>query len=314
MLAFSEEKIEKHFIGPDIHSVEVNWSGVRETTALESELILRNFYNAARNSMRAQLSQLRQMVTQGERNHSDFQSRMNAAQKKTMANINTSVSRGELGEHIAREVRDASVEFLIIGATALSGGTAVAVIGTGSFLKGAYAYQDTHHVSTAVMTASTNLLMSAIPLRINAAMEARFGKLAWGILWAKTEGLAEIPKRMLEGEHLATAAGKGMVKSGLGIPHELVKHALEHSKGFGKWAIPVELAFKAIEVAGQKWVASATENQQERRAHPVFPPYHTKVEQLSAAVIYGHDEIERFAVRQVASPGLSRTMAGGARR
>ena len=48
MLAFSEKKIEKHFIGPDFHSVEVDWAKVRETTTLESERILRHFYYGAR--------------------------------------------------------------------------------------------------------------------------------------------------------------------------------------------------------------------------------------------------------------------------
>jgi hypothetical protein len=314
MLAFSEEKIDKHFIGPDIHSVEVNWGKVRETTALEGERILRNFYYGARSSMRGQLSQLSKMVTQGEKNHLDFQSKMNAAQRKTMANIDTAVSRGELGEHIAREIRDASVEVLMVGATALSGGTAAAVVGAGSFLKGAYSYQDTHHLSTAVMTASTNLLMGAIPLKINPAMEARFGKLGWGILWAKIEGVAEVPKSILEGEHLPTAVGKGIVKSGLGTPHELVKHALEHSRSFGRWAFPAELAFKAIEISGQRWLATAAENKSERKTPPLLPPAHTKAEKLSAAAIYGHDEIEQFAVRQIGSTNLSRSATVGSRR
>lgn len=231
-----------------------------------------------------------------------------------MANIDTSVSRGELGEHIAREIRDASVEVLMVGATALSGGAAAAVVGGGSLLKGAYSYQDTHHLSTAVMTASTNLLMGAIPLKVNPAMEARFGKLGWGILWAKIEGVAEVPKSILEGEHLPTAAGKGMVKSALGTPSELVKHALEHSRSFGKWAFPAELAFKVIEISGQRWLAAVTEGKSERNVPPSPPPSHTKAEKLSAAVVYGHDEIEQFAVRQVGSASLSRSAAVGLRR
>ena len=294
--------------------MEVNWEKVRETTVLGSERILRSFYNGARSSMRGQLCELHQRVTQGEKNHLDFQSRMIGAQRKTMANIETSVSRGELGEHIAREVRDASVEFLMVGATALSGGTAAAVVGAGSFLKGAYTFQDTHRLPTAVMTASTNLLMSAIPLKINPAMEARFGKLGWGILWAKIEAMAEVPKSILEGEHLATAAGKGIVKSGLGTPHELVKDALEHSRSFGKWAFPVELVFKVREVSGQRWTTSATEHRSERKTPPVPPPHHTNAERLSAALIYGSDEIELLAVRQIGSANLCRSATGGRRR
>lgn len=175
-------------------------------------------------------------------------------------------------------------------------------------------YQDTHHLSTAVMTASTNRLMGAIPLKINPAMEARFGKLGWAVLWAKIDGVAEVPKSILEGEHLPTPAGKGMVKSALGTPSELVKHALLHSRGFGKWAFPTELAFKAIEISGQRWLATVTEGKSERKVPPLPPPPHTKAEKLSAAVVYGHDGIEQFAVRQIGSASLSRSAAVGLRR
>ena len=313
MLAFSEEKTERHSIGPNMHWVEVNWAKVRETTTLESERVLRSFYYGAQKSMRAQLSQLRQMITQGEKNHLEFQAKMRAAQSKTMANIEVSVSRGEIGEHIAREVRDASVEFLMVGATALTGGAAAVAVGGGSLLKGVYSFQDTSHLSTAVMTASTNLLMGAIPLKVNSAMEAKLGKLGWAILWAKIEGAAEIPKSMLEGEHLGAATGKGIVKSAVGTPQELVVHALEHSASFGKWAFPAKLAFKAIEIAGQKLLTSASENKSARKMPPILAPAHTKAEKLATAVVYGHDEIERCAVRQIGSASLSRTAAGGFR-
>ncbi len=314
MLTFSKENVEKHWIGPDIHSVEVDWGKVRDTTTIESDRLLNSFYFGALTSMHTQLSELQQLVLQGERNHLVFQTRMRTAQSKTMQNIQASVSRGEVGEAAAREVRDASTEFLMVGATVLSGGAAAAAVGGGSVLKGVYAYQDTSHISTAVITASTNLLMGAIPLKVNPAMEAQFGKLGWGILWAKIEGAAEIPKSMLEGDHLATAAGKGLVKSALGTPQELVAHALEDATNFGKWAFPVKLVFKVIEIAGQKILLSASEKESRRKAPPSVVPAQTKAERVSTAVIFGREEIEQCAVRQVGSVGGNRSAVVGIRR
>jgi hypothetical protein len=314
MLTFSKENIEQHRIGPNIHSVEVDWGRVQDTTTVESDRLLKSFYFGAQESMGTQLSQLRRLVSQGEQNHLLLQAKMRAAQTKTMENIHASVSRGEIGEEIARDVRDASTEFLMVGATVLTGGSAAAAVGGGSLLKGVYAYQDTSHMSTAVITASTNLLMGAIPLKIKPAMEAQFGKLGWGILWAKIEGAAEIPKSMLEGDHLTTAAGKGLVKSAMGTPQELVAHALKRSTSFGKWAFPVKLVFKGLEIAGQKALTSASENQSTRRTPPSVAPARTKAEKLSTAVVYGDDEIERCAVRQIGSAGGNRSAAVGVRR
>ena len=62
MLTFSKENIERHRVGPNIHSVEVDWGKVQDTTIVESDRLLKSFYFGAQESMGTQLSQLRRLL------------------------------------------------------------------------------------------------------------------------------------------------------------------------------------------------------------------------------------------------------------
>lgn len=153
---------ETKFIGPDLVTVEINFDGLR---AAKDQQAPQTFDSICRSMLKDggacfnDLVQMRQETTHS----SDELKRMQRdASRETMGNIERSVSRGEIGQQAATVVRDLSATTLVVGATFLSGGTALAVLGGGSALKGTATYQDTGNVGAAMIDASATFAVGAI--------------------------------------------------------------------------------------------------------------------------------------------------------
>ena len=179
---------EKKWIGPDLVTVEIDFNGLRAAKDAEAP----DLYNELANRMLAdgddcfkQLVDLRQVTKE----HSLALERMQRkASNETMANIEKSVGRGEAGLKAATVIRDLSATTLVVGATFLSGGTALAVLGGGSVLKGTGTYQDTGNVGAALVDGTFTFTVGLIgvgaannPITANAAtLSSRLGQASAG--------------------------------------------------------------------------------------------------------------------------------------
>lgn len=102
-----------------------------------------------------------------------------------MGNIDATIRHSGWGLSIARGARDLSGSILVIGATYLSGGAALAVLGAGSGLQGWGKYQDTGKVDQAVLQGVGTFVVGAIPILPNLATETAASR---SISWRAAAG------------------------------------------------------------------------------------------------------------------------------
>lgn len=314
MNRYSREVLaEKHWIGPDLWSVEVDWDKVRQETSAQSEAALRKFHACAARSMRSEIHWLISLMEQAEDDRDAFEDRMSSAQHKTMQNVEQSVHRGEVGMEIAKGIRDLSAEVVMVGAVEIEMPIAAAAFLTtsGSWIKGFAVYTDTGRADHAIATFSTNLLFGALDLKVGKVAEklSTTGKVGVGILWAKVKGAAEIPKGLIEGKDLKEAASAGAVKVGAatatGAGVEMLKSALK-AKHLDGLVIPVEVALNKAQDRGGELLARAGENgtphsQQVNNPHPMRLPHPHKNHHLMDTFLYDRSVIDQTALRKVGS-------------
>jgi|SRR5579872_6189826 len=315
-LSYSKDKPEKPWFGPELHTVEVDWDRVRAETPIKTETELRLFYHGAQLSMRSQIVRLRQMIEMSESAQAALMAKLKDAQRATMANIETSVHRGEVGIEVATWIRNASAETLMVGATALSGGWAAGAVAVGSGLKGSATYQETGRMGNAIATFSTNLLMGAFDLKVagkagqlermlERGIISKSEKFGLAIVWAKAKGFLEIPKGMLEGKHVKDASLSGAIKMGASTPVEAIKHCLEQNPKLHLLAIPVEVTLNLAQDIAAEQLGRGGESQPNRQESPKPPLVVTKSHHLMDTILYENRLIEQTAVRQIGSLSIS---------
>jgi hypothetical protein len=292
---------------PDLHSVEVDWNRVSLETTTQTEMELRRFYAAARNSMNAQLLGLVHMMEQADDDRDAFQDKQSDAQQKTKDSIDSAVHTGEAWVKGLTIVRDTSAEVVMVGATYVSGGTAAPLLtGLGAGMKGGFVYQDTGKVDKALATFSTNLLMGVADLRVGAAVKgmSTSGKIGIAMIWAKGKSVLEIPKGLIEGKSLKQAVSGGGVKLVASTPTSATVEGLKAVLGEKgeAWAIPVEVALNIFQdKAGDAISESGEKEKPETKGPPAHLPHPHPNHRLMEAVIYDNSIIEQTAVRQIGS-------------
>ncbi len=304
----SIETAEKHWVGPDLYSLEIDWRKVKAETQLQTDYELTKFYSGAQSSMQGQIRSLVNMMEAAKTDHNKLRDRLQDAQARTMAGVEHAVRVGQWGVKVATFVRDASFDFVMVGATYLTAGAAAGFMSLGAGLKGAATYQDTGNVGSAVGTFSTNLLFGALDLKaagvIEKATSTLGGRIGLGMVWAKIKAAASIPFSVIEGKHVGEGLAHGAVQMVAATPGAA---AIEGLKDYLKplemepWVIPVEVALNlGLEKAGDMVYESGA-RQPQRTSPPRHIPPSIPRQQLMDAVIYDRTQIEKTAVRKLAA-------------
>jgi len=149
---------------PDISHVEVDWDAVRGYAEARTESDSRDMrveakYNAARIALR-----LEDMIDSTRRNKETFVDWIGTVQTQNMQSVNRAVEDYESNIEIARFVRDTSADGLMVGATVMTGGAAVAALGGASFFKGTCKFQDTGSVGAGVMEGAGSFAFAYVKL------------------------------------------------------------------------------------------------------------------------------------------------------
>jgi hypothetical protein len=303
---------EKHWIGPDLWSVEVDWDKVRKQTATLSEAWHRKFHARAGRSMQAEINWLISIMEQAEDNHDEFYDKMVSAQHKTMQNVDRSVHIGEVGVQVSTMIRDVSAEFVMAGASVLDPALIPYAVAAGSAMKGVFQYQDTGRAGQAVATFSANLILGIADVKATASiakLATKSERLGMTIVWAKAKGASDIPKGVIEGKDFKKAAVTGAVKMATATPREFGNEALKailDSKGISKaWAVPVQVALDHLEDKGAEIIAeSGVEEAHQTNVHNALPmtlPHPHRNHHLMDTFLYDHSVIEKSAIRKIGS-------------
>lgn len=171
-------------------------------------------HRASRDSLSAWREELATIEKQARHYKEVFRAKQNAAQKETSANVQSAVGTYETAIEVAKFTRDASAGTLLIGASLLSGGAALGVLGAGSTLKGAAKYQDTGNAGAAVLEFGLTFTLGIIPGP--AANMARGEKVALFIATAQIEAGGHVAMGLIEGKSIEEALTNAAVEVTVG--------------------------------------------------------------------------------------------------
>jgi hypothetical protein len=149
---------------PAISHVEVDWDAVRADADAYARADVRNMrveakYNAPRIARR-----LEDMIEITAWRKETFIDWIGKVQTENWKSIDKAVEDYESNAEIARFVRDTSADGLMVGASIMTGGAAVAALGGASFFKGVCRFQDTDSVGAGVMQAAGSFAFAYVKL------------------------------------------------------------------------------------------------------------------------------------------------------
>ncbi len=303
----AEEKTETHWVGPDIHTVEVNWDQVRRDTNTISEAEYRDYVRSAPIAMKPILADLASKVEEAAKARRDLAEMLRAAQRSTARNVEQSVSRGETGIEVATEVRNLSAEFLMVGAGALTGGAAtVALAGAGgAALKGFGTYQDAGytHGGHAAAVFGAELVTTFVPIgkaKLLKGVKDEGMKLFMEFCFVKLEaGLDGAKAAWVEGKNAEAALLDG-TNSFMTSTYGTIAEAALPEK-YRKWVMPTQFAVKqAISHALDKMEKSKAGSGEGREGGPAI--LHRPVSKEHALMdfaVFDNCHIRSMCVREV---------------
>jgi hypothetical protein len=320
---------EFHWIGPNLHTVDVDWDTVRCQTNSQAESKFAEFYGKAQSNMSAQIAYLAHLIEVTKHNNARFQRMLHDAQQQTMKNIEKSVGRAETGLNVARFTRDASAALLMVSASLVAVPVGIGAVAVGSGLKATARAQDDPKAtkSTIAATFATEFAFGVIDLGAEAKIEelakaagdaafkstaselerkaAEKGmKLGLGILHSVAKTATDPTKAVLEGKSFQDALIKGGLDAAVGTHKEILKWMIDGDERFKMLSAIAETAIDfgadkgadALIEANKEQKYDRKINERPKLVRPVTP-----AEALFDAVAYDRKLIAQIAIRQIGS-------------
>jgi hypothetical protein len=237
---------------PDVSHIEVDWDAVRRRTDADTDDDMQDITRQAQSNAAAVVYRVESMIETAARNKESFIDWMGDVQTQNMQNINRAVDDYQSHIEVARFVRDTSVDGLMVGASIMSGGAAVAVMGAGSTLKGTAKFQDTGSVGAAVMEGAGSFVFAYV-------------KLGKSFSFKQDMILALVQAPYKAGTELVGGAsvGKAVLSGALKLTGPAVDQLFKLSPSktlFDRVAVPITIWRKTIDEPGhQQWENVADE-------------------------------------------------------
>lgn len=237
---------------PDVSHVEVDWDAVRRRTDVDTDQEMRDLAKQAQSNAAAVAYRVESMVETAARNKESFIDWMGDVQTQNMKNIDKAVDDYQSHTEVARFVRDTSADGLMVGASVLSGGAALAVMGAGSTLKGTAKFQDTGSVGAAVMEGAGSFVFACVKLGKSFSFKQ-------DMILALVQAPYKVGTELVAGSTIGKATLSGALKLTGPAVDQLFK--LSPSKTlFDRVAVPITIWRKTIDEPGhQQWKNVADE-------------------------------------------------------
>ena len=243
---------------PDISHVEVDWDAVRADADLFAGEDVGNMqveakYNAPRIARR-----LAAMIDITAHKKEAFIDWIGTVQTQNMVSINKAVEDYQSSAEIARFVRDTSADGLMVGASVMTGGAAVAALGGASFFKGVCRFQDSGSVGASVMEGAGSFAFAYVKL----GKEFTFRQ---DMVLALVQAPWATGTELVGGSTISKAVVSGAVK--LSGPSSDALFKLGPAKTlFDKVAVPIFISYGGENVASSFLSKLSTETLQNRIA------------------------------------------------
>jgi hypothetical protein len=226
---------------PDVSHVEVDWHAVREYSDRYTDEEVANMRAMATINAARVANTLEGMIDTTARKKESFVDWLGTVQTQNMRSINKAVEDYQSNIEIAKFVRDTSAEGLMVGASVMSGGTAVAALGGASFFKGACKFQDTDSVGAAVMEGAGSFVFAYVKLGKSFSFKKN-------MILALVQAPYKTGTELVGGESMSKAVLKGGLK--LTGPATDALFKLGPAKTlFDKVAVPIVITYDGQNVA-----------------------------------------------------------------
>ena len=208
----SKIEVERNSWGPNLESVETNWSSVRAETDATANAFYDEFFRRMDYGLdgTACILFLKDIIDQKDSLDASFQTLKRKAQRNVSEAIEQSVKSGETTLPILEFIRDTSGEFLMVGATALTGGTALALVGAGAAIKAGAKYEDARSpdMGEAVFTFTTELTFGLLGVGAEGMEISKASKFVLGVAFAGLQGGLDTAMQSHSSEEAAKAFGE----------------------------------------------------------------------------------------------------------
>ena len=228
---------------PDVTHLEVDWEAVNRYVEANTDQELQEMRARAKSNAAGVAHRLEWMIEAAGRNKEDFVDWMGDLQTRNMRSINQAVADYESKVEVARFVRDSSADGLMVGASVMSGGTAAAVMGAGSFLKGESKWQDTGSVGAGVMEGAGSLVFAYVKLGKTFSFKQ-------DMVLALVQAGWKTGTELVSGAALAKAATSGALKLTGPTVDRLLQLAPARTL-FDKVAVPLVITYDGQNVASK---------------------------------------------------------------
>lgn len=217
---------------PSLYHLETDWSGFRAKVESDTALFLADCSWHLRNNPSGLSASLATMLDDAIRDHRWYEENLKRCAEDSVSSIERVTRSLEAGMTLLRVVRDGSAAVLVavpaiaLGAPALAGAvgitgvttyTATGALAVGSTLKGAYTYQDSGNVGSAVISTTATFTVGMIGLgAISSIGAAATGgeKMAIAFLSTGKSAAASLGQAIIEGKDGRQLAATGLVALG----------------------------------------------------------------------------------------------------
>lgn len=231
---------------PDVSHIEVDWEAVRRRTDADTDAEMRDLTRQAQSNAAAVAYSVKSMIGTAAKNKESFIDWMGDVQTQNMKNIDKAVDDYQSHIEVAQFVRDTSADGLMVGASLMSGGAALALMGAGSTLKGTAKFQDTGSVGAAVMEGAGTFVFAYV-------------KLGKSFSFKQDMILALVQAPYVAGTELVggSTVGKAALRGALTLTGPAVDQLFRLSPSktlFDRVAVPITIWRKTINEPGhQQW-------------------------------------------------------------
>lgn len=219
---------------PTLYNVETRWNGITQAVNRGSNIYWPEAEMRARTDPAAFFQHFVAYVQQGLADQEWYSTTRRTTQHRTMQNIHGNVDNWESAITVTRGIRDGSATFLIVAGSVATGGAGATVLGSagmttatagqalssvalGSAMRGAFTYQDTGNVGSALINATGSFVTGAIPVG-QAGMALSSAETATlVIIGSAGQGATTGLQAVAEGQSMRTAATAALVSTGANL-------------------------------------------------------------------------------------------------
>lgn len=228
---------------PTVSHVEVDWDAVSASATALADEDLRNMQTEAAFNAPRVARRLDAMVEDTAARKDLFVDWIGTVQTQNMVAIDKAVEEYDSNIELSKTVRDLSADGLMIGASVMTGGVAIAALGGASFAKGACKFQDSGRIEAAAMEGVGSFVFAYVKLGKKFTFKE-------DMVLAFVQAPYKTGMELVAGKSLSQSVALGAIKlTGPGVDH-LLRIGPARTL-FDKLAVPIVITYGDANVAAE---------------------------------------------------------------